>query len=305
MTFSVADRVKETTTTTGTGTLSLGGAVTQFQSFVSGIGSGNQCYYTILSGNGTDWECGIGTVTSGSPNTLSRSTILASSNSGSAISLTGTSTAFCSDTADVLRMLGANFLPAKTALLPFTTWLNQGSATLTNNTVGTTLFAPTSGASHDALMYYVSAPSTPYSYTIHSRITPAGFVANAGNTFCTAGLGWYDGTAKLEVLVWSYNGSAGPTFYVQDYTSFNGTVTNPFSGTGNLALMNDLWMQIRDDGTTVYYKVSYDGVNFFTVYSVAKASGFLGASGYKNPGLFADPYDLSIYHTIVSFSQGT
>lgn len=94
MSIVLADRVQETTTTTGTGTINLAGAATQCQSFVSGIGSGNITYYTILGGNGTDWEVGIGTVTSGSPNTLSRSTILASSNSGSAISLTGTSTVF-------------------------------------------------------------------------------------------------------------------------------------------------------------------------------------------------------------------
>jgi hypothetical protein len=90
----LADRVQETTTTTGTGTINLGGAVTQFQSFVSGIGNGNTAYYCIVSGDATNWEVGQGTVTSGSPDTLSRTTILASSNSGSAISLTGTSTVF-------------------------------------------------------------------------------------------------------------------------------------------------------------------------------------------------------------------
>jgi hypothetical protein len=94
MAFVIADRVKETTTTTGTGTINLAGAATQFQGFIAGIGNGNTTYYCILGGNGTDWEVGIGTVTSGSPNTLSRSTILASSNSGSAINLSGTSTVF-------------------------------------------------------------------------------------------------------------------------------------------------------------------------------------------------------------------
>jgi len=55
------DRVKETSTTTGTGTLTLAGAVTGFQSFAA-IGNGNTTYYTIT--NGTDWEVGIGTYTS-------------------------------------------------------------------------------------------------------------------------------------------------------------------------------------------------------------------------------------------------
>jgi hypothetical protein len=81
MPLVVRDRVKETTTTTGTGTLTLAGAAAGFQSF-SVIGNGNTTYYTIT--NGTDWEVGIGTYTS-SGTTLSRDTILESSNSGSAV----------------------------------------------------------------------------------------------------------------------------------------------------------------------------------------------------------------------------
>jgi hypothetical protein len=81
MAFVVKDRVKETTTTTGTGTVTLAGASTGFQSF-SVIGNANQTYYTIT--DGTDWEVGIGTYTS-SGTTLSRDTILESSNSGSAV----------------------------------------------------------------------------------------------------------------------------------------------------------------------------------------------------------------------------
>ena len=81
MALVLKDRVKETTTTTGTGTLTLAGAVTGFQSF-SVLGDGNTTYYTIT--DGTDWEVGIGTYTS-SGTTLSRDTILESSNSGSAV----------------------------------------------------------------------------------------------------------------------------------------------------------------------------------------------------------------------------
>jgi len=90
------DRVKETTTTSGTGTITLAGAVSGFQTF-SVIGDGNTTYYTIVSG--TDWEVGIGTYTL-SGTTLSRDTILESSNAGSAISLTGTSTVFCTYAAE-------------------------------------------------------------------------------------------------------------------------------------------------------------------------------------------------------------
>ena len=85
------DRVKESTATTGTGTVTLAGASAGFQSF-SVIGDANTTYYTLVSGS--DWEVGIGTYTS-SGTTLSRDTVLESSNAGSKITLAGTSDVFC------------------------------------------------------------------------------------------------------------------------------------------------------------------------------------------------------------------
>lgn len=81
MAIIVKDRVKETTTTTGTGTITLAGAVSGFQAF-SVIGDGNETFYTIAGGG--EWEVGIGTYTS-SGTTLSRDTVLDSSNSGSLV----------------------------------------------------------------------------------------------------------------------------------------------------------------------------------------------------------------------------
>jgi hypothetical protein len=92
MALILKDRVQETSTTTGTGTLTLAGAVTQFQTFSSAIGNGNTTYYTIYNSGGSLWEVGIGTVGAG---TLSRDTVLASSNSGSLVSFTGTLYVFC------------------------------------------------------------------------------------------------------------------------------------------------------------------------------------------------------------------
>jgi hypothetical protein len=81
MAFVVADRVKVTSSTTGTGTLTLGSASAGFQDFTA-VGDGNSTYYTIT--NGTDWEVGIGTYTA-SGTTLSRDVILSSSNSDNAV----------------------------------------------------------------------------------------------------------------------------------------------------------------------------------------------------------------------------
>jgi hypothetical protein len=80
MPLVIADRVRETSTTTGTGTLTLDGAVTGFRTFSSAIGDTNTCYYTITLG--ADYEIGVGTVAAG---TLARTTILKSSNSNNAV----------------------------------------------------------------------------------------------------------------------------------------------------------------------------------------------------------------------------
>ena len=96
MAFVLNDRVKETTTTTGTGTINLGGAATGFETFVAGIGNSNVTYYCIAGQGTAEFEVGIGTVTDASPDTLSRTTILSSSNSDSAVNFSaGTKDVFC------------------------------------------------------------------------------------------------------------------------------------------------------------------------------------------------------------------
>ena len=93
MAFVLADRVQETTTTTGTGTITLAGAVTGFQSFAA-VGNGNTTFYTIADQSGSNWEVGVGTYTS-SGTTLSRDTVLSSSNSGSLVNFSaGTKNVF-------------------------------------------------------------------------------------------------------------------------------------------------------------------------------------------------------------------
>ena len=97
MALIVKDRVQELTTTIGTGTLTLTGAVDGFQTFSSVIGNGNTTYYAISS-NDTEFEVGIGTIGAG---TLARTTILASSNGGSVVDLSvGTKTVFCTQPAE-------------------------------------------------------------------------------------------------------------------------------------------------------------------------------------------------------------
>jgi hypothetical protein len=96
MAFVVNDRVKETTTDTGTTTIDLAGAETGFETFVAGIGSTNQTYYCIQAQGGSAFEIGVGTVTSGSPDTLSRTSVISSSNSDGLVDFqSGTKDVFC------------------------------------------------------------------------------------------------------------------------------------------------------------------------------------------------------------------
>ena len=94
MPFVLADRVRETTTTTGTVSVTLAGAVTGFQTFAA-IGNANTTYYTIAGQGTSEWEVGIGTYTA-SGTTLSRDTVLASSASGAKVNFSsGTKDVFC------------------------------------------------------------------------------------------------------------------------------------------------------------------------------------------------------------------
>ena len=96
MALVLNDRVKETSTSTGTGTIDLDGAVTGFETFVAGIATGNTTYYAIFLQGSTEWEVGLGTVTDATPDTLARTTVITSSNSDSAVNFSaGTKDVFC------------------------------------------------------------------------------------------------------------------------------------------------------------------------------------------------------------------
>ena len=108
MALIIKDRVKETTTTTGTGNVALGGAVSNFVTFSSVLSDSDTTYYAIVDSNNSDFEVGLGTYVS-SGNTIARTTVLASSNSGSAVDLSaGSKTIFCAFPADKAVIEDAN-----------------------------------------------------------------------------------------------------------------------------------------------------------------------------------------------------
>jgi hypothetical protein len=324
MAFVIKDRVAETTNTTGTGTVTLLGAMLGFQSF-GAIGNGNTTNYMILSGNQIDWEVGIGTYTS-SGTTLARTTVLASSNSGSAISLVGSSLVVCALPSDIAQSTGSLFdnlftnvdgtyslkrlsgvwsmvaagggsgsglfsqvmsATPSTASTGLNTWLNQGSATETDGATGMFIQGV---ASQDWQLVKKTAPGTPYTITALVLMN-CPKTSNIG-----AGIGFTDGT-KLHIAQLQ----TGSNVIVSKWnttTSFNG---NDFAS-ADLWYEGQVWLRINDDGTNVKFSWSHDGANFRQVFSVAKASGFLGGSGYTNVFFGANSNTAAAAATLASWA---
>lgn len=113
MALVINDRVKQTSTTTGTGTLNLNATVpTGFRSFVDGIGNANTTYYTIFETGTNKFEVGVGTVTDAATDTLSRDTVISnSSGNTSKINFAGTLDVFCTLPADKAVYLDASTPP--------------------------------------------------------------------------------------------------------------------------------------------------------------------------------------------------
>ena len=108
MALVINDRVKETTTTTGTGTVSLAGAVTGFETFAAGVGNSNTTYYAIVHQTANEFEVGLGTL-DGDSSDLTRTTVISSSNSDSAVDFAaGTKDVFCTIPASKLIFEDAN-----------------------------------------------------------------------------------------------------------------------------------------------------------------------------------------------------
>ena len=142
MALVLKDRVKETTTTTGTGTVTLAGAAAGFQSFAA-VGDGNQTFYAIVDATSGAWEVGVGTYTA-SGTTLSRTTVVSSSNAGSLVNFgAGSKDVFVtypSSRAVYLDAAGS----AVTTLDIGTLGTSTANITTANITAGTVSTTPTS-----------------------------------------------------------------------------------------------------------------------------------------------------------------
>jgi len=171
MALVLKDRVKETSTTTGTGTFTLAGASTGFQSF-SVIGNGNTVYYCIVRSGSTEWEVGLGTYTL-SGTTLSRDTILESSNGGTAVDfLAGSKDVFCTYPAE--RAVTTDAIGTLAAQAANSVAITGG--TINGTTVGATTAAAVTGTVVTGSSVVASNGILLNSYTVSANYT-----INSGN----------------------------------------------------------------------------------------------------------------------------
>jgi hypothetical protein len=270
-----ADRVKETSTTTGTGTLNLAGATSGFRTFVSGIGTGNTTVYAIVHQTLAEWEVGVGTVTDAATDTLSRTTILASSNSNNAVSFSaGTKDVFCTMAAarTVLTDASGNAVlgtPASGTLtnctgLPIASGvsgLGANVATFLAIPSSANLLATLSDETGTGAAVFGTSPTltTPTIATIKSAsaTAPPTLANSAGTEYGTTCRAWVN-----------FNGTALSGTYSRTGTTVTVTITSHGLSTGMIANL-DFTSGTATDGS---YSVTVTGANTFTVTDSASGS---------------------------------
>lgn len=287
MPLVLADRVKETTTTIGTGTVTLGGAATGFQSFAV-IGNGNTTYYTIAGQGTSEWEVGIGTYTA-SGTTLSRDTVLASSAGAPS------KTSFSAGIKDVFVTYpaersvysdGTNIVPDTAAVLDFA---NGGTGQTTRQAAidalagAVTLGQYLRGNGTDVVMSAIQAADVP---TLNQNTTgTATNLSTNRNNWATNGTL----SAVVGQLVWRNYGNGHTIFDASASLSPDGTAVNntnsdvAWAGTyGTLMGWNGInTYGVRVDSARVADSAS-NGVPAGTVIWFAANSppaGFLAANG--------------------------
>lgn len=274
-----ADRVKETTTSTGTGTINLAGAVSGYRTFVAGVGSGALVYYCIA--DSTIWEVGEGTVTDSSPDTLSRTRVLASSNANALVNLpSGTKDVFLTFPAEAaFRTLDTpDALPASpdtmddeftaTSLDAKWTWRNQGSATATLTNGALILKAPQNN-SESVRIIEQTAPTAPWKfrakvagafrYANYSRVY-FGVLENSAGKFTAHYIGYINGAM----------------YGIERYNSTTSWNSRPYEYPTGFPV-RPLYFEIENDSTNLIFRVSATGHRYDEVMSETIAS-FVGTA---------------------------
>ena len=239
MALVINNRVRELTSTTGTGAVTLGGAVGGFQTFAAGIGNSNTTYYAISLNTANEWEVGLGTLNSDS-STLTRTTVLESSNSDSAVDFAaGSKEIFCT-----LPSEKAVYLDASDAQV-------GGFSSLADDS------SPQLGGDLDVVTYdIVSTSNRDIDITPHGTgdvVLKADTVtvgdAAAAATLRSSGAGTLTVTTggATDLILSTNNGTTSGTITITD--AANGAINLTPNGTGNVQLYADE-VTIGDSGAT-------------------------------------------------------
>ena len=168
------------------------------------------------------------------------------------------------------------------------TWYNQGSCTLSEHAGGLTILNPTLGDSDNIGGLYRAAPAAPWVLTTLVSIS-----CPPGN-YPAARLGFLDtSTGRTS----SFGFCANETLYVANFSA-------PSAWAGDLATVSVsgtrvLWLRLSDDGSSLHFSYSWDGVNFVELYGVSRSEAY---AGYTNVFLGASSYDITASATLLSWS---
>lgn len=200
-----------------------------------------------------------------------------------------------------LAFAGAQTTQSGTGL---TSWAVQGAgATVADTAVGSVqVYAPANASKHQYSLITRAAPATPYSISVMIAHVGRGQNNNAIN------FGWWNGLTGASAKTQMFHHSYGDGLYVthQNDGFANGATLAVDAGPDGIAYWGtETRFKIRDDGTTVYFYASQDGISWILFYSVAKASGFLGSSGYSNIVLGCDPFSFECYADLLAWIPGT
>ena len=268
------DRVGNVSTTTGTGTYTLGAAITGYQDWVA-VGDQHLAYYVaedvdvngVPTGNG--WEVGLG-LYSASGTTLARNLVLASSNSGSAVSWSAGTRRIWLTSPAAATSIAERYLDPTTQAF---SWVNQGTATVTNLQNTAYLVAPANASGNDSLhMQLMTAPATPYSAVAAFRLDS--FLGM--NTYGCFGLFFRDSsTGKLVVSRFIMQNSASGLYWEVDHFSDPNTYVATSVTTSNSVYFPPavVWLKVHDDGTTNFnFSASMNGIAFSTILTESRTS---------------------------------
>lgn len=260
-----------------------------------------------ISSNGADWVpfnyseasgAFLATITACGfciNNNNSAQGIAAALNNWELVAGSGSTATFQADSATGGGGAAGLFAPVLTAIPTeassgYTTWDNQGSSTAANNAMGFTLLSPSDGSNHHLHALYKAAPTAPYTATF-LVMWPAPILV-AGTGFF---IGWRSSGGAYDGITSNPSG--------MNHTTWSSATTNVTYTGIEPAYPYQAWFSLTDDGTNATIALSVDGVNYQTIYTTTKSSGYLGASGYNQLAIASNPYQGVSGLTVASYSD--